>query len=68
MKQQKNNIEQILEAWGSNQKSLEEAAKELAHEVEFAKYHKQPIIPTNSRAREYLAALLRELGRNKKDR
>jgi hypothetical protein len=59
----KTKIESILNLWASKHKTIEEAAKELAHEVEAANYFEQPIIPTDSRSREYLAALLRELAR-----
>ena len=63
MKPAKNKIEQILELWASKTKTAEETAKDLAYEIEYAKYHKQPIIPIESRGREYLAAMLRELAR-----
>ena len=63
VKHSKNNIEKILQLWSSKTKTAKETAKDLAYEIEFAKYHKQLIIPTDSRGREYLAALLRELAR-----
>jgi len=59
----KNKIEQILELWASKIKTAKETAKDLAYEIEFAKYHEQPIIPIKSRGREYFASLLRELAK-----
>lgn len=64
MKPTKTKIEQILERWASKHKTAEETAKELAHEIEVATYFKKPILSVDSRGREYLAALLRELVRN----
>ncbi len=60
----KTKIEQVLETWASNEITAHEAAKQLAHEVEVATYFDKPIIPKDSRSREYLSSLLRELARN----
>jgi len=53
-------------SWATNEINAVQAAKDLAHEVEFAKYHRQPIVSYSSRSMEYLASLLRELAKDHK--
>ena len=67
LKPRSNQFEEILVRWAAKETSSIETAKELAHEVEFAYYHKQPIVSKDSRCMEYLAALLRDLARAGKE-
>ena len=58
-----NKFEDILIQWAAEKTNTVETAKQLAHEVERAYYHKEPIVSKDSRYMEYLAALFREFAR-----
>ena len=60
----KNDLENILMNWATEQTTTLAALKTLAHEIDSLTYHDKPIIiSTESRGREYLSALLREAAR-----
>ena len=58
-------FEDVLYLWASKDMTAKEAAKELAHKTEQARYHNRPVFSLldNNRAVEYFCSLLRELSR-----